>query len=238
MSATTTPSASHHRPGPALRFVVAAALLPVALAGCGATAGTGSASTPSGAAPSVTSPTPQATAPTATSASPTASSLTTPTVATPASGAALGDLSILTLDGIGTVHLGITQDQALKLGALVNSPGACEGDLAMAPALTKAGIGLNFSKRTDGTPILAMITVSKPGVRLNGKGEVGFNESEIRAAMGGTLVSGHLTTEGRGPVPILIWAGQATEAQVLFDSTKVRSFQLRKSGERFAWDGC
>ena len=113
MSATTTPSASHHRPGPALRFVVAAALLPVALAGCGATAGTGSASTPSGAAPSVTSPTPQATAPTATSASPTASSLTTPTVATPASSAALGDLSILTLDGIGTVHLGITQDLSL-----------------------------------------------------------------------------------------------------------------------------
>ena len=64
----------------------------------------------------------------------------------------------------------------------------------MAPALTKAGIGLNFSKRTDGTPILAMITVSKPGVRLNGKGEVGFNESEIRAAMGGSLVSGQLTT--------------------------------------------
>ena len=162
----------------------------------------------------------------------------TPTVGSTGSASGLGDLSRLTLDGIGNLRLGLTQDQALKLGALVNSPGACEGDLAMAPVLASAGIGLTFSRRTDGSQVLAMIAVSKPGVRLNGRGEVGLNEGEIRAALDGKLISGQLTTEARGLVPILVLAGQNTEVQVLFDSTRVTMFQLRKAGERFAWDGC
>ena len=244
MATATIPLASHQHTRRTVRFLVAAAVLPVALVGCGTASGPVGGASPTGATPSITVPasrtaTPQTSAPQISGAArtPTAPD-STPTVGSTGSASGLGDLSRLTLDGIGNLRLGLTQDQALKLGALVNSPGACEGDLAMAPVLASAGIGLTFSRRTDGSQVLAMIAVSKPGVRLNGRGEVGLNEGEIRAALDGKLLSGQLTTEARGLVPILVLAGQNTEVQVLFDSTRVTMFQLRKAGERFAWDGC
>ena len=244
MATATIPLASHQHTRRTVRFLVAAAVLPVALVGCGTASGPVGGASPTGATPSITVPasrtaTPQTSAPQISGAArtPTAPD-STPTVGSTGSASGLGDLSRLTLDCIGNLRLGLTQDQALKLGALVNSPGACEGDLAMAPVLASAGIGLTFSRRTDGSQVLAMITVSKPGVRVNGRGEVGLNEGEIRAALDGKLISGQLTTEARGLVPILVLAGQNTEVQVLFDSTRVTMFQLRKAGERFAWDGC
>ena len=239
MATATIPLASHQHTRRTVRFLVAAAVLPVALVGCGTASGPVGGASPTGATPSITVPasrtaTPQTSAPQISGAArtPTAPD-STPTVGSTGSASGLGDLSRLTLDGIGNLRLGLTQDQALKLGALVNSPGACEGDLAMAPVLASAGIGLTFSRRTDGSQVLAMIAV-----RLNGRGEVGLNEGEIRAALDGKLISGQLTTEARGLVPILVLAGQNTEVQVLFDSTRVTMFQLRKAGERFAWDGC
>jgi len=244
MATATIPLASHQHTRRTVRFLVAAAVLPVALVGCGTASGPAGGASPTGATPSITVPasrtaTPQTSAPQTSGAATTPTApASTPTVGSTGSASGLGDLSRLTLDGIGNLRLGLTRDQALKLGALVNSPGACEGDHAMAPALASAGIGLNFSRRTDGSQVLAMITVSKPGVRLNGTGEVGLNESEIRAALKGELIPGQLTTEGRGPIPVLILAGQATEVQVFFDASKVTQFQLRKAGERFAWDGC
>ena len=100
--------------------------------------------------------------------------LTTPTVATPASGAALGDLSILTLDGIGTVHLGITQDPVsythLDVYKRQTLPDASEQDalwqmVRELPTRMRAVLVLRYYEDLSEAEIAAVLGVSQGTVK-------------------------------------------------------------------------